>query len=532
MAGVRDADGFNWGYDPWHFGVPEGSYAREAGGAARLVEFRRMIQALNGLGLRVVMDVVYNHTNASGQAPRSVFDRIVPGYYYRLNLDGDVETSTCCQNTASEHRMMEKFIVDDLVHWARDYKIDGFRFDLMGHHLRRNIERVRDALHALTPDKDGVDGAALYVYGEGWDFGEVAKNARGKNATQMNMSGTGVGTFNDRIRDAIRGGNPFGDRREQGFATGLLDDPNGFNGGGPAERDRLLESTDRLKIGLAGNLTSYRFTGRSGSILAGGNMPNGGYTQDPQEAINYLSAHDNETFWDKLAYAAPPALPVSERVRMQVMAMSLVGLGQGIPFFHAGEELLRSKSMDADSYNSGDWFNRLDFSGATDNFGVGLPMADKNRDRWPIIQPLLARADLRPAPADIRAAADGLREILEIRRSSPLFRLRTADEIQARLTFPGSGPSAAPGVIAMALTDDAPGLTGLDPAFRRIVVVFNASKENREVRDDAFKGGAFSLHPVQAASADSRLRQAAFEANKGLFRVPPRTTAVFVEKDR
>ena len=132
-------------------------------------------------------------------------------------------------------------MVDDLVHWARDYKVDGFRFDLMGHHMKRNLEAARDALHALTPERDGVDGAAIYLYGEGWDFGEVGQGKRGVNATQGNMAGTGIGTFNDRLRDAARGGSPFNDRREQGFATGLFTAPGGCNRGGAAERDRLLE---------------------------------------------------------------------------------------------------------------------------------------------------------------------------------------------------------------------------------------------------------------------------------------------------
>lgn len=529
VARVRDSDGYNWGYDPWHFGVPEGSYATEADGTARLVEFRRMVQALNAMGLRVVMDVVYNHTNASGQNARSVFDRIVPGYYHRLNLDGKVETSTCCENTASEHRMMEKFIIDDVTHWARDYRIEGFRFDLMGHHMKSNMVALRTALNALTPARDGVDGPSIYVYGEGWDFGEVGKNARGVNATQGNLAGTGIGTFNDRIRDAIRGGNPFGDRREQGFATGLFDEPNGFMGAGPGEQGKLTEGTDRLKIGLAGNLRAFTITSRSGAPLAGGAMSYGAYADDPQECINYFAAHDNETFWDKLAYAAPAGLPVAERVRMQMMAMSLVGLGQGVPFFHAGEELLRSKGMDSDSYNSGDWFNRLDFTGQTNNFGYGLPVQEKNGDRWPIIRAALGRPELKPAAADMALSSDHFREILAIRKSSPLFRLRTATDIQARLSFPLSGQAAPLNVIVMALNDTGGGLADLDPNARRLLVVFNASKSTQTLSDDSWKGAAFALHPIQKASTDTRLTDARFDAAKGRFTVPARTTAVFVE---
>ena len=132
-----------------------------------------------------------------------MLDRIVPGYYHRLDLKGAVETSTCCQNTATEHAMMEKLMVDSIVTWAKAYKVDAFRFDLMGHHMKSNIVNVRAALDALTLANDGVDDASIYLYGEGWDFGEVGGNARGVNATQLNMAGTGVGTFNDRIRDAV-----------------------------------------------------------------------------------------------------------------------------------------------------------------------------------------------------------------------------------------------------------------------------------------------------------------------------------------
>ena len=141
VAAVAGRDGFNWGYDPWHYTTPEGSYATNPEGPGRTLEFRNMVASLNRAGLRVVMDVVYNHTTASGQDPRSVLDRIVPGYYHRLSLTGAVETSTCCANTASEHRMMEKLIVDSVVTWARDYKVDGFRFDLMGHHPKANTAR-------------------------------------------------------------------------------------------------------------------------------------------------------------------------------------------------------------------------------------------------------------------------------------------------------------------------------------------------------------------------------------------------------
>jgi pullulanase-type alpha-1,6-glucosidase len=258
IGAIRDQDGFNWGYDPYHYTVPEGSYATDPDGPARIVEYRQMVQSLSDIGLRVVADVVYNHTSSSGQAATAVLDRIVPGYYHRLNNIGHVETSTCCQNTATEHNMMRKLMVDSVVTWAVAYKIDAFRFDLMGHHMVADMQAVREALDALTLEADGVDGKRIYLYGEGWNFGEVADNARGVNATQANMAGTGVGTFNDRLRDAVRGGTPFAGQTEQGFINGLYYDANDFDQGTEeAQLERLLQFSDLIRVGLAGNLRNY-----------------------------------------------------------------------------------------------------------------------------------------------------------------------------------------------------------------------------------------------------------------------------------
>ncbi|MFN8451875.1 MAG: pullulanase-type alpha-1,6-glucosidase, partial [Anaerolineae bacterium] len=267
---TKNADAYNWGYDPLHFTVPEGSYSTDPDGAQRILEFREMVQALNQSGLRVVMDVVYNHTNASGENPNSVLDRIVPGYYHRLDDKGRVASSTCCSNTATEHYMMEKLMLDSLRTWATEYKVDGFRFDLMGHHMLSNMTDVRAMLDSLTPDNGGVDGAAIYVYGEGWDFGEVAPNARGINATQLNIGGTGIGVFNDRVRDSLRGGSPFGGLQEQGFVNGLFTDPNEFDTRSADEqRTQLLLFADRIRVNLAGNLRDYSFVGADGETVTG-----------------------------------------------------------------------------------------------------------------------------------------------------------------------------------------------------------------------------------------------------------------------
>lgn len=532
VKAVADLDGFNWGYDPYHYTVPEGSYSTNAQGPTRTVEFREMVQSLNQHGLRVVMDVVYNHTNASGQDAKSVLDRIVPGYYHRLSDDGNVETSTCCQNTASENAMMEKLLIDSVMTWATAYKVDGFRFDLMGHHMKSNMVKLRATLDALTVEKDGVDGKAIYVYGEGWDFEEVKNNARGINATQANMAGTGIGTFNDRLRDAARGGGPFSGLQDQGFISGLLSAPNNTNQGAEAaQKERLLVYGDWIRVGLTGNLKDYPLVDRTGKSVTGEgvdyNGAKAGYTLDPQEVITYVSAHDNETLFDAIQLKAPRDLPMAERVRMQNLGLALVALGQGIPFFHAGDELLRSKSLDRNSYNSGDWFNKLDWTYQSNNWGVGLPPAADNQGNWQLFKPMLADAALKPSPADILRARDHFEELLAIRKSSRLFRLRTGAEVTQLVRFENTGPNQIPGLIVMAMQDH-----GTNEEGKRAIVLFNGTNAAQTFKADGYKSLKLKLHPVQQASTDPVVRTSAYDAATGGFTVPARTTAVFVSEDK
>ncbi|NTU78946.1 MAG: pullulanase-type alpha-1,6-glucosidase [Chloroflexales bacterium] len=526
-------DSFNWGYDPLHYTVPEGSYSTDPDGPTRIVEFRHMVQALSGLGLRVVLDVVYNHTHASGQSPASVLDRIVPGYYHRLDADGAVTNSTCCANTATEHAMMERLMLDSVLTWARAYKVDGFRFDLMGHHMARNMLKLRAALDGLTLERDGVDGPRIWVYGEGWDFGEVAGNARGTNATQRNMAGSGIGTFSDRLRDAARGGAPFDDPRLQGFITGLYTDPSELDQGDAAtQRHRLLRETDWLKLGLAGNLASYRLLSHEGYELRGDQIDYhgapAGYTHDPQEQIVYVSAHDNETLFDAVQLKAPRGADVTERARMAMLGLSLTALSQGVPFFHAGDELLRSKSLDRNSYSSSDWFNRIDWSGHEHTFGSGLPPAGDNQAHWPIMRPLLADPSLRPTPALMALTYAHARDMLRIRKSTPLFRLRDADQVRRMVRFFNGGPDQVPGLIVMSISDNGP--ARLDPQIGQVVVLFNSAGRPVEWAEPALAGASeLSLHPVQAASLDERVRrEASFSDSAGLFVIPARAAVVFI----
>lgn len=526
---IRDLDGFNWGYDPYHFMAPEGSYATSADGTARIIEYREMVKAINEVGLRVVQDVVFNHTNSSGQGARSVLDKVVPGYYHRLDASGNVTRSTCCENTATEHNMMRRLMVDTVVLMVTQYKIDGFRFDLMGHHMVEDMVAVRNALDALTTEANGVDGRQVYLYGEGWDFGEVEKGARGINATQFNLAGTGIGTFNDRLRDSVRGGSPFGDRDHQGLGNGVYTDPNGLN---PINEnlDRALLLADRVRVGLAGNLREYTFMAGTGETVSGFDIDyNGspaGYTLDPQENIIYVDKHDNETLFDNMLFRLPPDTTRDEVVRMQALSSSYVLYAQGVPFMQAGSDILRSKSMDRNSYNSGDWFNRLDWTYQTNNFGVGLPPSADNSALWDTMRPILTNQDYVMSSDDIQLSAAMFQEMLEIRYSSPLFRLPTAEAIQSQLTFHNTGPDQIPGVIVMALSDI--GAENLDPEYAQIVVIFNGRDETLEFTNLAFSGGTFELHPILQDSADTVVQTAAYDPSSGSFSVPALTTAVFV----
>ncbi|MBX7465290.1 pullulanase-type alpha-1,6-glucosidase [Streptomyces sp. MAG02] len=514
-------DAYNWGYDPLHYTVPEGSYASDPQGTRRTVEFRQMVRGLNDAGLRTVMDVVYNHTAASGQADNSVLDKIVPGYYQRLLADGSVANSTCCANTAPENAMMGKLVVDSVVTWAKQYKVDGFRFDLMGHHPKANILAVRAALDALTPAKDGVDGKKVILYGEGWNFGEVADDARFVQATQKNMAGTGIATFSDRARDAVRGGSPFdADPGVQGFASGLYTDPNSStaNGTEAEQKARLLHYQDLLKVGLSGSLAGYTFTDSAGRTVKGSDVDyNGapaGYAAASGDALAYADAHDNESLYDALAYKLPAGTSAADRSRMQVLALATAALSQGPALSQAGSDLLRSKSLDRNSFDSGDWFNALHWNCAAGNgFGRGLPPAADNQPKWVYAKPLLVNPAVTPDCAQINRTSAAYQDLLAIRSQEGAFKLATAEQVQSALSFPLSGSAETPGVITMRLGP--------------LVVVFNATPTTRTQRVADLAGTGYALHPRQAAGSDPVVETATYDRGSGTFTVPARTVAVF-----
>jgi pullulanase len=506
------ADCYNWGYDPWHFTAPEGSFATDAAdGAARVRELRAMVQALHRLNLRVGMDMVYNHTTASGQHARSVLDRIVPGYYQRLNAKGQVETSTCCDNTATEHRMMAKLMIDSAVVWARDYRIDSFRFDLMGHQPREAMERLSLAVNRAS-------GRRVDLIGEGWNFGEVENGKRFVQAAQGRLNGSGIGTFSDRARDAARGsgwGGPDEVARNKGWIHG----------------EGTAAQADLLRVGLAGTLDSYLLTDRRGARVPASridyNGQGAGYASQPSEVVNYVENHDNQTLFDNNLMKLPRATSGDDRARVQHLGNALVAFSQGIAYFHAGQEILRSKSLDRNSYDSGDAFNRLDWSLTDNGFGTGLPPERDNKDHWSAMRPLLAdAAAIKPTSAQIAWTRDAFLDLLRIRASTSLLRLKSADEVQRRLAFFNTGPAQNPRLVVGHL--DGAGLA--DANFRELVYLLNASAEARDIVIETLKGKPFVPHPVHTApgAADARAAAATWAPGEGRFSVPARTAVVFV----
>ena len=528
VMAVAGRDCFNWGYDPYHFNAPEGSYATDAAdGGTRILEFRRMVMALHQAGLRVGMDVVYNHTSVAGQQAHSVLDRIVPGYYQRLDANGAVEHSTCCANTATEHLMMGKLMADSVAQWARAYRIDSFRFDLMGH-------QPRPVMEALQARVDAEAGRHVNLIGEGWNFGEVADGARFVQASQLSLNGSGIGTFSDRARDALRGGSA-GDNgealvRDQGWLNGLVYAPNAM---ADPQRPRadLLHAADFVRVGLAGSLSDYVMTSSNGirttlSAIDYDGQP-AGYVSEPAEVVNYVENHDNQTLFDIDALRLPRDTSREDRARVQLLGAAIVALSQGVAYYHAGIDTLRSKSLDRNSFDSGDWFNRLDWTYRDNHFGTGAPPAGDNGKDYALLKPLLADPGIKPTTHEIAWMRDAFRDLLRIRASSSLFRLRTAADIEHRLRLLDTGPAQTGTLVAGHL--DGNGHPGA--GFAEVLYLVNADAVERRVVLPGERSKAYVLHPVQRApdAADRRPAEAArYDARSGSFSVPARTAVVYV----
>ncbi|MFZ6864569.1 alpha-1,6-glucosidase domain-containing protein [Undibacterium sp. Ji67W] len=520
-------DCFNWGYDPLHYNAPEGSYATNAAdGATRILEFRKMIMALHQANLRVGMDVVYNHTAYAGQHEKSVLDRIVPGYYQRLSANGKVEESTCqtCGNTATENNMMAKLMSDSVRLWAREYKIDSFRFDLMGHQPRHVMEKLKASLAS-------DNGRPIFLIGEGWNFGEVANNTRFVQATQLSLNGSGIGTFSDRARDAIRGASRDDDINSivnnKGYINGLAD------GTTPQQVEQTLRAADMIRVGLAGTLSDFEMETAQGQHQKlkdiNYNGQPAGYASEPDEVVNYVENHDNQTLFDINAFRLPVTTSHEDRARVQVLGLAFTAFSQGIAYFHAGSDILRSKSLDGNSYNSGDWFNRLDWTYQDNYFGTGLPPKQDNQALYPLMHPLLLNANIKPRPQDIAFTRDSFRDLLKIRSSSSLFHLTRSSEIKQRLHFYNTGSTQNPKVIVGFLDGD----HLADANWKSVAYLINVSQTEQQVQIHELQHHRFQLHPVHLSpdAADQRIYNEAKFSAQGGFIIPARSAVVFVAED-
>ena len=307
---------YNWGYDPQNYNVPEGSYATNAyDPAVRIKEFKQMVQALHRAGICVILDVVYNHT---ADIEHSNFQRTYPDYYYRKRADGSYSDGSGCGNeTASEKPLMRAFIIESIVYWAREYHIDGFRFDLMGVHDIKTMNAACRALHKIDP--------SIFVYGEGWSAGQCAYPSHLLASKAHMKQMPGIAAFSDELRDGLRG--PFYDDKQGAFIAGVS---------GPEER---------IKFGIVGGIAHPQVNMQQ---VGGDHLP---WNDDPTQFISYVSCHDDMCLVDRLRASVPNLTP-EMLVRLDCLAQSVVMLSQGVPFMLSGEEMLRDKQGVHNSYQS------------------------------------------------------------------------------------------------------------------------------------------------------------------------------------
>lgn len=317
---------YNWGYDPKNYNVPEGSYSTDPyNPQTRIKEFKMMVQALHKAGIRVILDVVYNHTF---DIENSNFQRIYPDYFYRKTSDGKYSNGSGCGNeTASEKPLMREYMTESVKYWINEYHIDGFRFDLMGVHDIETMNYIRHEVNKIDP--------SIYIYGEGWSAGNCAyptdKLAMKANTKQLD----GIGAFCDDMRDAMRG--PFSDDHKGGFLAGEPD---------------MEES---IKFGIAGAISHPQID------MKKVNYSNAAWTNSPAQMISYVSCHDDMCLTDRLR-ASIPGIKKDELIRLDLLAQTAVLTSQGVPFILCGEEMLRDKKGVHNSYNSPDSINHLDWN--------------------------------------------------------------------------------------------------------------------------------------------------------------------------
>ena len=413
-----DTPQYNWGYDPKNYNVPEGSYSTDPyNPVTRIKEFKQMVQALHKAGIRVILDVVYNHTF---NIDHSNFQLTYPDMYYRKTADGKYSDGSGCGNeTASEKPLMREFMLESVKYWIDEYHIDGFRFDLMGVHDIETMQQIRAEVNKIDP--------SIYIYGEGWSAGSCAypvdKLAMKANAQQLN----GIGAFSDDMRDALRG--PFSDDHKGALLAGI-----------PGEEESL-------KFGIVGGIAHPQVD------MTKVNYDKKPWTNNPTEQISYVSCHDDMCLVDRLKASIPSLtdknIPEKERtaelIRIDQLAQTAVFTSQGVPFILSGEEMLRDKKGVHNSYNSPDSINHLDWN---------------NLQRY---QQLFAY----------------YKNLIQLRKNHPAFRLATGDKVRQHLEFlpaVNSKDVKQDCLVGFLLKD----LQGID-AWKTIVVIYNFNKEAKEM---------------------------------------------------
>ncbi len=413
-----DTPQYNWGYDPKNYNVPEGSYSTDPyNPVTRIKEFKQMVQALHKAGIRVILDVVYNHTF---NIDHSNFQLTYPDMYYRKTADGKYSDGSGCGNeTASEKPLMREFMLESVKYWIDEYHIDGFRFDLMGVHDIETMQQIRAEVNKIDP--------SIYIYGEGWSAGSCAypvdKLAMKANTQQLN----GIGAFSDDMRDALRG--PFSDDHKGALLAGI-----------PGEEESL-------KFGIVGGIAHPQVD------MTKVNYDKKPWTNNPTEQISYVSCHDDMCLVDRLKASIPSLtdknIPEKERtaelIRIDQLAQTAVFTSQGVPFILSGEEMLRDKKGVHNSYNSPDSINHLDWN---------------NLQRYPQLFAYY-------------------KNLIQLRKNHPAFRLATGDKVRQHLAFlpaVNSKDVKQDCLVGFLLMD----LQGID-AWKTIVVIYNFNKEAKEM---------------------------------------------------
>ncbi|GIM27541.1 hypothetical protein CPJCM30710_02070 [Clostridium polyendosporum] len=426
-----DEPQYNWGYDPLNYNVPEGSYSTNPyDGTVRIKEFKKMIKAFHDNGIGVIMDVVYNHT---ALLKESWFNLIVPGYYYRQFDNENFSNGSGCGNeTASERPMVRKYIIDSVVYWTKEYHIDGFRFDLMGVHDIKTMNEIRKAL-------DEID-SRIIIYGEGWKGGPSAlkdeESALKKNIFMMNSR---IAVFSNDIRDGVKG-------------DVFIDKMGGFVNG-----EENLEET--IKFGV---VASTRHPQIDYSKIIYSDMP---WANEPIQTITYVSAHDNLTLWDKIL-ATYKCECEDALIRMDKLSNAIVLTSQGISFLHSGEEFLRTKGGDHNSYKSPDNINMIDWSRKEKYYHV----------------------------------FEYYKGLIKLRKEHPAFRMHKAEDIRKHLEFLEIPQK---NVVGFVIKENANG-----DSWRKIIVIYNANKTDIEMKlpesgwsvvVDSYNSGCKKLYDIDGS---------------------------------